>query len=660
MLSNKRHGKTAFIVPFFVCAFCSLFLLRPFFVSAQHQYQYEHEAAIQTPEESSVSKDLFLHIDVVQLIETANSRQLSHSKYWRALLHYKKSIFGVKSLIDDPRFFLALDGKTNPKSELEATIRYIYSFQETGNPVSRFMARYTWLKKELGVSSPYEEVCQKHNEIVTFQDAISVNLIFPTGYINSPASMFGHTLLTVQSKHNPGLLSSAVNYAANTNETFGPLFAFRGIFGFYKGFFSIMPYYVKVQEYSDLENRDIWEYSLNLTREEVQMMLFHIWELDNIYSDYYFFDENCSYNLLYLLEVIRPDARLTDDFFFWVIPIDTLRKVNDAGFINDASFRPSRSTLIQFMSEQLNDDQITAVKAIAHREKEPLAALEASAFNETQKIQILDCASEYIQLRYTDRKYTLQEYQDLFLRVLKVRSTFARSIDYAIPRPPVPESGHYSSRIHVRGGVYDDSNFIDFAYRPAYHDLCDDHKGFIPGSQIIFGEIVFRYYSDIEKIHMQRFDIINIESLSPINPFNKPLSWKVITGFERLPIHDNNQMLLYHLNTGSGYAVELSSWLQLYGMLEFSGLINDGLANNVLIGPGASVGLIIAPFKRIRIRCHINDSLYIFGETINLITVKNTLQYNINQRFSFQLDSSGFYNKRWYGQLSAACIFYFW
>ncbi len=39
------------------------------------------------------------------LIEEANHKALHNEKYWHVLLHYKGSIFGLRSLIDDPNFF---------------------------------------------------------------------------------------------------------------------------------------------------------------------------------------------------------------------------------------------------------------------------------------------------------------------------------------------------------------------------------------------------------------------------------------------------------------------------------------------------------------------------------------------------------------------------
>ncbi len=654
MLLNIRHDLKKTIVPFFICLIFCHFLLYPHSIFAQ-QYQ----STIDDQKKDIIAQELFADINVQQLIALANSKKLSQSKKWWALLHYKKNISGIKSLVDDPKFFLAPDGKYNPESELEATIRFLYSYNDKENPVCRFMARYSWLKKELGAVSPHETHCEKLQEIISFKDDMSVHLIFPTGYINSPASMFGHTLLTVQSQYNPGLLSSAVNYAANTNETFGPSFAFKGIFGLYRGYFSIQPYYSKVQEYSDLESRDIWEYKLNLNQDEVRMMLFHIWELDNIYSDYYFFDENCSYNLLYLLEVTRPDTHLTDNFFFWVIPIDTLRKVSNAGFIENKAFRPSRTTLIQYLVDHLNKQQINAIKSIA-KGNNPLDVINHYSFNDLEKVQVLDCASEYIQYCYADKQYSQKEYQTIFINVLKLRSTLTNTITYSPPAPPPPEDGHYSSRINIQMGSFENDSFTELSYRPSYHDLCDDTSGFVSGSQIIFGEIAARYYWDTQKIQFQRFDIIDIESIAPINPLIKPLSWKIITGFERLPFENNNELLVYQLNTGGGYAFSLTHWFQLYGMVEFSGLLHNDFENNIEVAPGASIGLLLQPFNKMRLRFHVNDCYYMFGESFNYITIKTIAQYNINQRFSFRFDVNYWHHEQWYHQFSGSFIYYFW
>ncbi len=115
--------------------------------------------------------------------------------------------------------------------------------------------------------------------------------------------MFGHTLLRVDSKtrdEQTRLLDFTINYAASTHQERGISFALKGLFGGYQGSFSVAPYYAQVKKYGDLENRDIWEYRLARLTKKVLRMLMHAWELKSAHFDYYFLDENCSYQLLSL------------------------------------------------------------------------------------------------------------------------------------------------------------------------------------------------------------------------------------------------------------------------------------------------------------------------------------------------------------------------
>jgi len=59
---------------------------------------------------------------VRELQTRADELQLHEEKYWRLLLHFRPSPFGARSQIDDPDFFLAPDGPTNPRAELHATL----------------------------------------------------------------------------------------------------------------------------------------------------------------------------------------------------------------------------------------------------------------------------------------------------------------------------------------------------------------------------------------------------------------------------------------------------------------------------------------------------------------------------------------------------------
>jgi hypothetical protein len=290
-----------------------------------------------------------------QLLERAHRERLEERPEWRALLHYKplRIAQGFESQVDADSFFLSPQGKNDPRAELDATLA---GFFETNarepekSPQCEFVARYHWLKESLAFDPARlpELPCRQFRRWFEEMNPAGLTLVFPAAYMNNPASMFGHTLLRIDM---PGedaetrLLAYSINYAADTNQQRGVPFAFKGLFGLYHGRFSITPYYAAVKAYGDIENRDIWEYGLNLTTEEICQLLRHVWEMRSAWFDYYFLDENCSYHLLSLLETARPGLKLTDRFHWWAIPSETVRAVAEAGLLEETPrFRPARNT----------------------------------------------------------------------------------------------------------------------------------------------------------------------------------------------------------------------------------------------------------------------------------------------------------------------------
>ena len=60
--------------------------------------------------------------------------------------------------------------------------------------------------------------------------------------------------------------------------------------------------------------------------------------------DYYFADENCSYQLLALLQLARDDLDLTSSFNFHAIPSDTVAVLILTRFAQTPDYRPAFGT----------------------------------------------------------------------------------------------------------------------------------------------------------------------------------------------------------------------------------------------------------------------------------------------------------------------------
>jgi hypothetical protein len=290
---------------------------------------------------------LFLLFILCGWINSTHASDYAHSTQWLNLIHYQKTWTGYKSEADGAGFFLAKDGAINPDSELKATVNALNDtamlYGELKTPAAcAFPARKLILERDLKLKFP-EVKCSAYEEWRAGLPVTDISLVFATAYPNNPASMFGHTFLRLKG---PGtgkaLLDYAVNFAATAGSDGGVEFAVLGIFGGYEGHFSLAPYFIKVNEYNHGEARDLWEYPLEISKEGIDIMLAHLWEMEsNTWFDYWFFDENCSWQILRLLEVANPQLKLTESAPFYIIPAETVRILQSSDLLKSPEFRPS-------------------------------------------------------------------------------------------------------------------------------------------------------------------------------------------------------------------------------------------------------------------------------------------------------------------------------
>lgn len=565
----------------------------------------------------------------------AERLKLHNDRYWHILLHYKKTFRGYESFIDDNKFFLSKSGKTSPEDELKATIDGL--FQKSADNLNehskcRFIARYEWLKEKLKIDESLlpNVRCTEFEDVFQRLNPRSASLIFPASYPNSPASMFGHTLIRLEGEFHSPLLAYAVNYSAIPEDDFALIYTFKGIFGYYKGIYTALPYYDKVREYSDIERRDIWEYNLNLTSDEVRKMFLHLWELKDIYQYYYFFDENCSYNILFLLESARPEANLVASLKYWVIPVDTIRVVIKEGLVEKINFRPSIHTRIKQLSSYISKKNYSVILKLVDGVILPDEIINSQSFSLQEKQKILEISAELLQYKYFKKEIQKELYQKKYLQVLYARSKLPISQESKVNDTlPSPESGHESARLKIETGLYDGHGYFNFSIRPAYHDITNNDNGYIEGSQIIFTDFHFKYFKN--KFFLEKIDLIDIISLTPIEYFSKPFSWRVKTGFDRKGFFFERDDMYYFLQAGGGVSMKNSSFLT-YLLLNSSLEIGGVFDKNYSLGIGVEAGVIKSLGKL--------GKTVISGESMHYILGDNHKLYKLNlfQKFFVKKD----------------------
>lgn len=588
---------------------------------------------------------------LTELITKARQLRLAERPEWLKLVHYVPNLLSsnVHGMVDGPQFYNAPDGKYNPQSELEATLASFYSDIEESdkqqNPQCLFVARYAWLDEQLAFDPKRlpRQVCKRYQQWHDGLNPDGLTLIFASAYLNNPSSMYGHPLLRVDAKdqdERTRLLAYAITFAANTDETNGIAFAVKGLLGGYPGVFSVMPYYLKVREYRDFENRDIWEYQLNLNTEEIDRVLRHAWELGSTWFEYYFFDENCAYHLLGLLQVARPELDLTSRFRWWAIPTDSVRAIaRQKDMVKKVVYRPASATVIHNRLSGLNGQERKLAKDLSMKR----VSVNDPALGElpaNRAAAVVETSQDYVSYRRAIGKNDVADPAVLAHELLVARGRLdAPAQTPEIPMPEVhPDQGHGSSRIDLGAGRRNGQNFQELRARATYHDIMDADGGYARGAQIEFFSVALRHY-DFGETRVERFMPVDILSLTPHDDFFQSMSWKIAAGWQRVRAANGGEPLAFVMDGGAGRSWSNGSSTALwYALFDGSSRFNNELTYGYALGAGASIGGLFDFSPRWRVHGYARGMRYFLGQRDTPLALGLEQRISLGRDLALRLD----------------------
>lgn len=598
----------------------------------------------------------FANPNLQDIVAKAKAEKLWDHPYWHKLLHYNKKNFGgYKSEADALNFFLSPEGKNSPEKEMIADIEQIFDSEKAfddfnQHPACRFPLRYEWLKNKLSIPVPdhSELPCFDFRSWVERLGATDLSIVFASSYTNNPASMFGHTLLRVHRMQNgqetEPMLNYTVNFAAETGDDAGMLYTIKGLFGAYPGKFSTFPYYQKIQQYNNWESRDLWEYQLNLTNDQLHRVVFHLWEMGSAFFDYFFHDENCSYFLLALLESTDDETKLREHLPFFTIPVDTLKIVgNHTSWIKKEEYRPS-----------LRRKYETRFRSFSRIEKKEFGELMQSknpdvvkqGTNES-KADVLDAMIDYQAMKQKQNTKT-----DFQKSLLAKRSEIpVESKELNIQKPSNPIKSHSTMRVGLGGSRLRDVNFAHLDFRGAYHDLLDDPAGFDPASQIQSMQGRIRVSTENSDVALEHLKMIEVVSISPIRKYLAKQSWNVGFGWRKNYSNECFDCGAFYLEGGPGFTIGNFGERRLYFTMFANGFLHIGPWNrtNYQVGPSGTSMIVLDAAKHLRFQLSGNVRYSPLGEPdfIYKGTLESALE--ITPRLSLRGFANQYKESREYG-----------
>ena len=537
---------------------------------------------------------------------------------WLRLLQYEPDFGGYESRVDNPEFFISSEGKTSPELELKSTIQALQnkSLHRAGitQPVGcAFPARARFIRETLKLAVP-EVDCPDYNTWRNAIDPVSVTLIFTTAYANNPASMFGHTFLKLNHRQanttsGAALFDYGVGFSAAVpaDDSKGLFYAWKALFGGYPGVFSVSPYYMKITEYASMESRDLWEYELNFTPDETNWLIANLWELfGSAQIDYYFAKENCSFEILALLEAAKLDWSLTSTASIIALPADTVRLLSQTpDAIKNINFRPAARRRYQAELLALSPDQKNEFKEALKR-KELLSTTRTDP-------RTLGALATYLTYIQQSPDIGLKPAEHSLLRsvlVARAKLGVGAKFEDSITASNRPDIGHKPRRLETFARRRSTQMpRYGLSLGGGYHNLSEKSDGYEDHLQINYLEGELEYDPSRKKLYLAKFTLADILSLNPFDLLDAKFSWSIHAGYDTLLRCSYCRAM--SLSGGGGFALDASVFsLPVISYIMLQAFMDMNLEKPELsrFGPGTQVGAIVRMSSNHNLSLHLQST----------------------------------------------------
>lgn len=299
-------------------------------------------------------------LSTVSMMHSSFAQTVQRS-YWDRLLHAENGVSRVQST----DFFISPNGRNNLEQERTEFLKILQS-HEGQKLACQFPARYKWLAREFPETPVFNlNLCSELQDFHNGFQKKTFYIAYVSEYLDAPASAFGHVMLVFRDDQAPLDLADTVHFAATTNREGALTYAIKGLSGGFEGYFIREPFFHKKKDYLLFEQRAIHLYKIDLSSDEIENMVFHLYELRKAKFQYYFIDENCAFQIAELLNVASPNKDYSLNTKQPNLPIDVIR-LN----ANRISEKLTLSPIIvrqQYLAAKISESENRHVQAVINQ-----------------------------------------------------------------------------------------------------------------------------------------------------------------------------------------------------------------------------------------------------------------------------------------------------
>jgi hypothetical protein len=324
----------------------------------------------------------------------------------------------------------------------------------------------------------------------------------------------------------------------------------------------------------------------------VTTLLKAVWELEtNSYFLYFFFDENCSYQILTLLEIVKPEWNISE-YFMHMIPGESVQRVAEVpGAVKSVKMRPSLERRLRAVAAEMDSSDWRKYREAEEKGPAVLSGRSLQAY-----LLFLQAEKKRKEGDWTTEDEAKFR-EALLVRAKQPAPRAAEETKEFGGERTRPDLAHGSDRIGLgpvmekKGGW---KGGVELAIRFAYHDLLDADPGFTPHSEVMFPNFRFRYSERTESFRLHEAELLSLVSLVPKSLMRWPWSWRARIAFRPMLDLPCEACRGLHAESGFGKAISLKNerWT-VWGMLGAEGDWAEALDSTVRAAPWLELGSLL-------------------------------------------------------------------
>tara|TARA_R110000868_G_scaffold20678_5_gene87139 strand:+ start:5133 stop:6839 length:1707 start_codon:yes stop_codon:yes gene_type:complete len=468
------------------------------------------------------------------------------NKQWDKIIFADKGT--LRSQVSNSEYFL---GNSNSIIDEYNVFKTTFNTNETLNKeyACAFPARFS-LYKEMNpnIANIHLEECLELNSFLDALPGNKISIGLASEHLSSPSSSFGHLMLILHNQDELKLDDLVIHFAAKTDKRDGFLsYAFKGLTGGYPSYFIIEPFYNKLHEYVDKEQRTLYVNEITISPKELKLLKYMLFELNRAEFPYYFLNLNCAHRVDELLSAaIDKDVRRN---LIYTLPIDVFRKHQDLK--NKAyMLKPSSMQAIESYKLLSNKDKLK-FRSVT----ESSSRLDASSSSELKKTLFF-----YNQYKFKALGYKIQNYAD---NLSKSKSFPATQNETDLSSNDISNDTTQTLTLKY---FYDTrtANGVLLEYLPVYNQISafQRNKQFESEFKVFHVSLLYTKNNDLS---LNYLDLLSLQFFPPFNAIQSDLSWQFISRLQ----DDKKYYMEYGLGQTFGSSVLINY------------LVNIGLRSNL-------------------------------------------------------------------------------